>query len=272
MVIPNREGKCCDAVIRQLERATGAERTAVSDPESTGEGPPVDLRVTLGSQEYALEHTRVLPFDDRIAAAKAYQDIRACLAEWFAGPLPGGRLLRVLSAAGCSAPRTRQARDQPPERAAANGSGARRPVAAGPRTRAGADGRRRCTSSTTRAVGPDGWDCEFALGRSSDGVVPPREAGTLGLFVGSRDEPEPVGERRGGTGPGRSPPRAMVPCRGGADAARRAALGRRCAGSPPGGRKRQRSSPAWAETALAGSVRRRGGDGASLAAGVGGGE
>ena len=55
----------------------------------SGEGPPVDLRVTLGSEEFALEHTRILPFDDRIEVAKAYQDISACLAEWFRGQLPG---------------------------------------------------------------------------------------------------------------------------------------------------------------------------------------
>ena len=66
MVIPNREGKCCDAVIRQIEGATGTKRTAAPDPELTGEGPPVDLRVTVGDQEYALEHTRILPFDDRV--------------------------------------------------------------------------------------------------------------------------------------------------------------------------------------------------------------
>ena len=89
MVIPDREGKCCDAVLSQVERAAGTKRTVVSDPESTRVGPPADLRATVGGREYALEHTRILPFDDRIEAAKPYQDIRARLAEWFPGPLPG---------------------------------------------------------------------------------------------------------------------------------------------------------------------------------------
>ena len=38
---------------------------------------------------------------------------------------------------------------------------------------------------------PEGWDCEFKLARSSDGVLPPRTAGSLALFVGSPDDAEP---------------------------------------------------------------------------------
>lgn len=188
MVIPNREGKCCDAVIRQLERATGTERTAVFDPELTREGPLVDLRVTLGRQEYALEHTRLLPFDDRIEAAKAYQDISACLGEWFPGPLPGDAFYELYLPLGVPRP----------------GRGGQ-----GKRRRRGLHDWIRCTVDVLQARAParrrwsphvyeldcvsgrpDGWDCEFTLARSSDEVVPPREAGSLGLFVGSPDEAE----------------------------------------------------------------------------------
>ena len=188
MVIRNREGKCCDAVIKQLERAAGTERTAVSDPEITGEGPPVDLRVTVSEQEYALEHTRILPFDDRIEVANAYQDIRTCLAEWFPGPLPGDAFYELYLPLGV--PR--------PER---GGQGERRQR--GLRDWIGsavealqdrAPARRRWSPHVYELDyengRPDRWDCEFTLARSSDGVVPPREAGSLGLFVGSPDEPE----------------------------------------------------------------------------------
>ena len=188
MTIPNREGKCCDAVIRQLERATGTGRTAVSDPETTRVGPPVDLRATVGSREYALEHTRILPFDDRIEAAKPYQDIRFHLAEWFPGPLAGDAFYELYLPLRVPRPgrgergerRLRRLHDW--IRSKVDELQARAP------------GRRRWSPHVYEldyAGGrPDGWDCEFTLARSSDGVVPPREAGSLAVFVGSPDEPE----------------------------------------------------------------------------------
>ena len=58
------ERKCCDAVIRVLEEKTGETRREVWSPEDTPGygGPKVELRLRLGSQEYALEHTFVEPF------------------------------------------------------------------------------------------------------------------------------------------------------------------------------------------------------------------
>ena len=188
MVIPDREGKYCDAVIRQLERVAGIERTAVSDPEFTGEGPAVDLRVTVGDREYALEHTRILPFDDRIEVANAYQDIRACLTEWSPASLLGDAFYELYLPLGVPRPgrgkygerRRRGLNDW--VRSAVDVLQARAPA------------RRKwsphvyeldCVSGR-----PDGWDCEFTLARSSDGVLPPRKAGSLAVFVGSPDEPE----------------------------------------------------------------------------------
>ena len=188
MVIENREGKCCDAVIRQLERAAGSKRTGVTDPESTGEGPPVDLRVTLGTQEYVLEHTRILPFDDRIQAGKPYQDISACVAEWSPGPLPGDAFYELYLPLGAPRPgrgelgerRRRGLRDW--IRSAVEVLQARAP------------GRRRWSPHVYEfdyeSGRPAGWDREFTLARSSDGVLPPREAGSLAVFVGSPDDQE----------------------------------------------------------------------------------
>ena len=188
MVIPDREGKCCDAVIRQLERAAGTERTAVSDPEFTVEGPHVDLRVAVGDQEYALEHTRILPFDDRIEVAHAYRDIRDCLASGFPGPLPGDGFYELRLPLGVPRPgrgkhgarRRRGLNDW--LRSAVDVLQARAPA------------RRRwpphvyCFDYVSGR--PEAWDGEFTLGRSSDGVLAPREAGSLAVFVGSPDEPE----------------------------------------------------------------------------------
>lgn len=61
MVIPNREGKCCDAVIRQIERATGTKRTVVSDPELTGEGPPVDFALRWATRNTPSNTQRSCP-------------------------------------------------------------------------------------------------------------------------------------------------------------------------------------------------------------------
>ena len=188
MVIPSREGKCCDAVIRQLERAAGTSRTAVCDPESTKEGPPVDLRVTLGGQEYALEHTRILPFDDRLEVVKAYREIEECLADWFPDPLPGDACYQLYLPLGVPRPGRRRGGER-------RRRGLRDWIRSGVVVlQARAPWRRRWSPHVYEfdyfTGRPDGWDGEFTLARSSDGVLPPREAGSLDLFVGSPGEPE----------------------------------------------------------------------------------
>ena len=55
----NNEGKVCDAVVRFFEKQTGEIRTHIRHPEIDGLGPPVDLRLKLGAQECAIEHTRI---------------------------------------------------------------------------------------------------------------------------------------------------------------------------------------------------------------------
>ena len=189
MVIPKREGKCCDAVVRQLERAIGAGRTAVTDPELIGEEPPVDLRVTLGGRAYALEHTRVLPFADRIEVVGAYQDIRDCLDEWFDEPLLGDTFYQLHLPLGV----TRPGRGRRGER---RRQGLRHWIgSAVDELQARAPGRRGWSPGVYEldfvSGRPDGWDCEFTLGRSSDGILPPEKAGSLVLYIGGPDDPEP---------------------------------------------------------------------------------
>ena len=62
----SNEGKACDAVIKTIEKRTGEIRTQVRRPEVDGVGPPVELRLRLGDQEYAIEHTRIEPFENQI--------------------------------------------------------------------------------------------------------------------------------------------------------------------------------------------------------------
>jgi hypothetical protein len=66
VVIQNNEGKACDAVVKLLEERIGTDRADISHPETNGIGPPVDLRLKLGAQNYAIEHTRIEAFEGQI--------------------------------------------------------------------------------------------------------------------------------------------------------------------------------------------------------------
>ncbi len=67
MVVPNNEGRVCDAVVRTLEKWTRETRSNVRHPDKKGDTPPVDLRLKLGSREYAIEHTRIESIENQIA-------------------------------------------------------------------------------------------------------------------------------------------------------------------------------------------------------------
>ncbi len=70
MAIQNNEGKACDAVVKLLEKRTGTDRADISHPEKNGIGPPVDLRLKLGTQSYAIEHTRIEAYAGQINTAE----------------------------------------------------------------------------------------------------------------------------------------------------------------------------------------------------------
>ena len=89
MLIPNNEGKACDAVVRLLEKWTGETRSDIRHPERDLIGPRVDLRLKLGIQEYAIEHTRVEPFKDQIKTGTTFKKINNCIKQRVLGTLPG---------------------------------------------------------------------------------------------------------------------------------------------------------------------------------------
>ena len=62
----SNEGKACDAAVRFIEQRTGDGRTDIRWPERDHVGPPVELRLKIGSVEYAIEHTRIEPFENEI--------------------------------------------------------------------------------------------------------------------------------------------------------------------------------------------------------------
>ena len=79
----------CDAVVRHLEKWTGKSRAEISHPEKEGVGPPVELRLQLGNQKYAIEHTRVESFDNQIKAGISIRELKKFIKEQFTEPLPG---------------------------------------------------------------------------------------------------------------------------------------------------------------------------------------
>jgi hypothetical protein len=62
----SNEGKVCDAVVRRLEEREGSSRKNLRSPEAEGHKFPIDLVFNLGEQLFALEHTRIEPFDGHI--------------------------------------------------------------------------------------------------------------------------------------------------------------------------------------------------------------
>ena len=76
MYIPNYESKVCDAVVRVVEKRTGESRADVRFPEEDRWGPLVDLRLIIGTQEYAIEHTRIEPFEKQIKTSLELSEIR----------------------------------------------------------------------------------------------------------------------------------------------------------------------------------------------------
>lgn len=170
MRIPKREGKCCDAVIRQIERASGSRRSDIRDPEKNGGSGSVDLQVKVGGQEYALEHTRVQPFRNRIDLSTHWQTVRDSVGQWFPDPLPGPAFYHLYIPLDMHPPgRGRKGKDRLEslrewiERnvEVLHGRAAYRPRSPG-----------HFYKMDEITGQPSGWKCEFVISRSNDGVVP----------------------------------------------------------------------------------------------------
>ena len=102
----------CDAVIRHLEKWTGETRDEIRHPESEGVGPPVELRVQLGNQNYAIEHTRVEAFDNQIKAGISIRHVKNYISEQFTDPLPGPAYYELQVPMDLCLPRKRKDRER----------------------------------------------------------------------------------------------------------------------------------------------------------------
>ena len=88
MNTPNYERKVCDAVVRVMEKRTGESRSNVRFPEEENPGSQVDLCLTLGTQEYAIEHTRIEPYENQIKTSLELNEIRVYIEKNLLGSLP----------------------------------------------------------------------------------------------------------------------------------------------------------------------------------------
>jgi hypothetical protein len=62
----SNEGKACDVILRDIEARIGAPRRDLVFPEKTHSIGRVELVCTVGTQRFALEHTRIEPFAGHI--------------------------------------------------------------------------------------------------------------------------------------------------------------------------------------------------------------
>ena len=189
MVIPERQGKCCDAVVKHIERSSRALRTDIIDPEQEGGDGRVDLQVTVAGQVYALEHTRVQPFERRIELATEYRRIRDLVEAWFPLPLPGPAFYQLHIPPGTHPPGWGKAGER---RLASLRAWIEKSVRAlhsrAPRR---PQTPRHLLFMDMESGRPNGWRCEFTVARSSDGIVyPTREAGSLHVYIGNPDDLE----------------------------------------------------------------------------------
>ena len=88
MYIPDHEGQACDAVVRFIEKRTGEIRTHIRRPEIDGVGPPVELRLKLGTQKYAIEHTQIESFENQIKMEVLIKEILDYFKENISLPFP----------------------------------------------------------------------------------------------------------------------------------------------------------------------------------------
>ena len=110
MNFPDYQGKACDAVVRHLEKTTGETREEIRFPERDGVGPPVDLRLRLGAREYAIEHTRIEPFENQIEAGVTFNQINDCIKERISDSLPRPAYYELHIPFGIRLPKTQKKR------------------------------------------------------------------------------------------------------------------------------------------------------------------
>ena len=176
MIIQSNEGKACDAVVRHIEICTGETRSGIRYPESDGDGPPVDLRLKVGERDYAIEHTRLQPYEARIKDSAAFKKINEFIRKEIREPLPGPVYYELDIPIQVSLPRGKKNRD----RAFSNLVEWIRGTAKRLHERRREIPPSFFVNNTIKEV-PDGFEDAFELSRWPDGVPVRRTPGALGM-------------------------------------------------------------------------------------------
>ena len=195
MLIPDNEGKACDAVVKSLEKWTGATRASIRHPERDGEGPPVDCRLKLGTHDYAIEHTRIEPFENEIKALVAFNKISRHVKSNIPNPFPSSAYYELQLESDVSLPNGNAMCNralnnlvewvQANERSLRDRNVGRSLLAHNPRF---SDD---CIQGT-----PEGFDCTFALLHWPDAALIRRNPGDLRLRFNYPDDLEPLRAKR----------------------------------------------------------------------------
>src|SRR5262249_3780650 len=90
------EARICEAMTRLLENEIGKARSSVEWPEKDHSGPPVDLRVTIGGQRFAIEHTLVEPFQNFTSLDRRFVRFAAKIEEMLKDSLPKPGVYRLI--------------------------------------------------------------------------------------------------------------------------------------------------------------------------------
>ena len=189
MLVQRNEGKACDAVVRRFEALTGDTRTDVRHPEYDGHGPPVDLRLKVGGQEYAIEHTLLQPYQNRIKYGARFNTINKYIRKRIKDPLPGSVYYELHVPIEISLPRKRKQREKALHNfvewilTTAQRLHERRHNIPWPSPWPPYIG----VNNSIKGV-PDGFECKFELFRWPDGVRTQREPGALGMGFRTPDD------------------------------------------------------------------------------------
>ena len=99
--MPRNEGKACDAAVKCIEQRTGKKRNDIRLPEKDHVGPPVELRLKIGTQEYAIEHTQIEAFEGQISGGVSLEHLARPIKKALCGKLPGPAIYTIFFPPDC---------------------------------------------------------------------------------------------------------------------------------------------------------------------------
>ena len=195
MLIPDNEGKACDAVVKSLEKWTSATRASIRYPERDGEGPPVDCRLKLGTHDYAIEHTRIEPFENEIKALVAFMEISRHVKSNIPNPFPSSAYYELQLESEVSLPNGKATRNRALNNLVEWVRANERYLRERNQDRLLLEHNPRFSDDCIQGT-PEGFECTFALLRWPDAVLIRRKPGDLRFRFNYPDDLEPLRAER----------------------------------------------------------------------------